>query len=254
MPTAQRPSPGPLPANSAYTYAVELSADEAIAIGAKTVRFSQPVINYLENFLAFPVGMSVPTGYYDRHQGLWVPSDNGLVVAIVGVTGGLADLDSTGDGDADDTTALGVTSAERRQLASLYPVGQELWRVPVAHFTPWDYNWPLGPPWDAIGPNGGPPWGDDPLDDPCLRSGSIIECENQTLGEFLDIAGTPFSLNYRSDRVAGRVAAKSLRIPVSRGEMPASLDHIELEVTVAGQRIGPKLLPGAMRDRHCCSR
>ncbi len=48
--------PGPLPANSAYTYAAEFSADEAIAIGAKTVRFSEPVINYLENFLGFPVG------------------------------------------------------------------------------------------------------------------------------------------------------------------------------------------------------
>jgi hypothetical protein len=49
--------PGPLPANSAYTYAAELSADEAIAVGAKTVRFSQPVINYVENFLGFPVGV-----------------------------------------------------------------------------------------------------------------------------------------------------------------------------------------------------
>ncbi len=153
------------------------------------------------------------------------------------VTGGLANLDSTGDGKADNTTALGVTGAERRQLASLYPVGQELWRVPIPHFTPWDHNWPYGLPWDAIGPNGGPPWGDSPLDDPCLRSGSIIECQNQTLGETIDVAGTPFSLHYRSDRVAGRVAAKSLHIPVSQGELPASLDHIELEVTVAGRRI-----------------
>jgi YD repeat-containing protein len=229
--------PGPLPANSAYTYAAEFSADEAIALGAKTVRFSRPVINYVENFLGFPVGTIVPTGYYNRDRTAWVPSDNGRVVAIVDVAGGLASLDITGDGSADDAAALGVTDAERRQLASLYQVGQELWRVPIPHFTPWDHNWPFGPPWDAIGPNGGPPRGDSPLDDPCEQSGSIIECQNQTLGEAIAVAGTPFSLHYQSDRVAGRTAAKSLHTPVSRGELPASLDHIELEITVAGQRI-----------------
>ena len=31
--------PAPLPANSGYTYCIELSADEAIKAGAKTVRF-----------------------------------------------------------------------------------------------------------------------------------------------------------------------------------------------------------------------
>ncbi|MEO8682988.1 MAG: hypothetical protein ABI665_28340 [Vicinamibacterales bacterium] len=30
--------------------------------------------------------------------------------------------------------------------------------------------------------------------------GSIIECQNQTLGEDVPIAGTPFGLSYRSNR------------------------------------------------------
>jgi hypothetical protein len=33
-----------------------------------------------------------------------------------------------------------VTDSERRQLAMLYAVGQELWRVPIPHFTPWDHK------------------------------------------------------------------------------------------------------------------
>src|SRR5207244_1920771 len=79
--------------------------------------------------------------------------------------------------------------------------------------------------------------------DPCERDGSIIECQNQTLGESIAVAGTPFRLHYQSDRVAGRTAARSLRIPLSRGTPPASLDHIELEITVAGQRIRQSFAP-----------
>ena len=235
--------PGPLPANSGYTYAVEFSADEAIAAGVKTVRFSQPLINYTENFLGFPVGGIVPTGYYDRDRAAWIPSNNGRVIKIVGVTGGMADLDITGDDVADDATILGVTAAERQQLAASYPAGRELWRVPIPHFTPWDHNWPFGPPFDAIGPNGGAPRGDDPLDDPCKRTGSIVECQNQTLGEVMEVSGTPFHLHYQSDRVAGRRAVSSLEIPLSGSDLPASLDRIELEISVAGRRFSGEFAP-----------
>ncbi|HXO43257.1 MAG TPA: hypothetical protein VN999_17535, partial [Thermoanaerobaculia bacterium] len=107
--------PAPLPPSSAYTYAVELGADEAAAAGA-TVKFSQPVPFYLENFLGFPVGGTVPAGYYDRASAAWVASDNGLVVQILSVTAGLADLDLTGTGAAADAAALaalGITADER---------------------------------------------------------------------------------------------------------------------------------------------
>jgi hypothetical protein len=133
--------PGSLPPSSGYTYAAEFSVDQALAAKATDVRFSQPVFIYVENFLSFPVGMNVPVGYYDRAKSAWVPSENGRIIKILSVAGGLADLDTNGDGQADAAAtlaALGVSDAERAQLASLYAVGQSLWRVPITHFTPWD--------------------------------------------------------------------------------------------------------------------
>ena len=38
--------------------------------------------------------------------------------------------------DAATLSALGVTDAERQQLATLYRAGQSLWQVPITHFTP----------------------------------------------------------------------------------------------------------------------
>lgn len=147
--------PAALPPNSAYTYAVEYSVDEALAAGAAEVRFNQPLIHYVENFLNFPVGTIVPVGYYDKTKGVWAPSDSGLVVAIVSVTGGLANLDTDGDGTADNDPALGITDEERQRVAGLYPAGQTLWRVPIAHFSAWDCNWAwsFGPSADADYPN-----------------------------------------------------------------------------------------------------
>jgi hypothetical protein len=98
--------PGALPASSAYTYAVEFSADEAESAGATTVSFSQPVIQYLENFLGLPVGTDVPEGGYDRTTGLWVATGNGRIVKILSITSGLANLDIDGSGQAASASAL----------------------------------------------------------------------------------------------------------------------------------------------------
>jgi hypothetical protein len=51
--------PGSLPTASAYTYAAEVSVDEAY-VGSDHVQFNQPVYYYVENFLKFPVGAVVP--------------------------------------------------------------------------------------------------------------------------------------------------------------------------------------------------
>ncbi|MCI0634487.1 MAG: fibronectin type III domain-containing protein, partial [Actinobacteria bacterium] len=134
--TGRRAMPAELPRASAYTYAVELSVDEAEALGAHTVTFSQPIAAYLENFLDLPVGEIVPSGYYDRRAGQWVPSSNGRAVRVVGESAGLALLDVTGDGIADSgatLTTLGITDVERAEVAALYDPGRSLWRVPVAH-------------------------------------------------------------------------------------------------------------------------
>ncbi|MGH8584547.1 MAG: RHS repeat-associated core domain-containing protein [Gammaproteobacteria bacterium] len=97
-----------------------------------------------------------------------------------------------------------------------------------------DYNWPFGPPPDA-GPPPVTPTGDPEPDDPCNTGGSTIECQSQVLGETMRLTGTPFSLNYRSDRVPGHQAADRLTLPLSGASVPASLKRIDLEITVAGQ-------------------
>jgi RHS repeat-associated protein len=225
--------PAPLPPASAYTYAAEFSADEAA--GAKELRFDQAVPFYLENFLNFPVGLAVPMAFYDRTKAAWMPSRNGRVVKVVSETGGLADLDITGDGIADDASSLGVDNAERQQLATLYDPPQTLWRVPVTHFSPSDANFPDALPTGAklaSGLGGGAP--KEP-EVPCPEYGSIIECENQTLGERVNVVGTGFTLNYRSDRVPGRIASRRLVIPLVGDTVPEGLSAIVLEIHVAGQ-------------------
>lgn len=237
--------PGGLPPTSGYTYAVELSADEAIAAGAKSVTFGQTLFNYVENFLAFPVGMVVPSGFYDRARGVWVPSENGRVIKIIGVTGGLADVDTVG---THGLPPLSLGTAERQQLAALYSVGQELWRVPITHFTPWDHNWPYGPPPDARAPNLRDDSGRDP-DDDCDEEGSIIQCLSQTLAERVPITGTPFHLRYDSSRAPGRKVSATVDVPLSGDQVPASLRRIELDITVAGRRF-TQTFPAAPNQRQ----
>ncbi len=248
----QQAMPGDLPPTSGYTYALEYSVDEAVAVGASTVQFSQPVIHYLENFLNFPVGMIVPAGYYDRNRTAWIPANNGRVIRVLSISSGLAELDTDGDGVADNSSALGITTAERQRLGSLYQAGQSLWRVPITHFTPVDLNWPYGLPDDARPPGAeGPPRPEQPEDDPDCRNGSIIECQNQVLGETVEITGTPLTLNYRSNRapVFGRGAAYVLKIPVSGTSLPASLRRIEVEVNIAG-RIFRQQLPATANQTY----
>src|SRR5581483_1094366 len=267
--------PGELPATSGYTYAVELGVDEALVNGKKVagqdVLFDQPVSVYVENFLHFPVGGVVPVGYYDNDHGVWVPWDNGRILKVLGVTAGVADLDTDGDDVADDTAtlaALGVTDAERTQLATLYTPGQSLWRMSVTHFSSWDSNWPYSPPPDGTPPNpwevpdavpeppplpgpeqplpddqdavgGGEPFAADfaatQVGETCPIAGSIVWRETQALGEAIPIAGTPFRLHYRSDRHPGYSSGHTLRLAVSGTTVPASLKRVNLEVQVAGR-------------------
>lgn len=231
--------PGVLPPASGYTYAVELSVDEALAAGARSVTFSQPVVLHLENFLDFRVGMAVPVGYYDRARALWVAAPNGRVIEITGITDGLAEVDSVGTGAL---PPLLLEEAERAELAALYSIGQQLWRVPVDHFTPWDCNWPYAPPLDAVPPNRPPPEPETEIED-CeeIVDGSILECQNQVVGQSVPIVGTPYSLTYRSDRVPGR--NRKLAISLSGPSVPDSLKRIDLEVEVAGRRFTQSFPP-----------
>jgi RHS repeat-associated protein len=242
--------PATLPPTSAYTYAVELSLDEAMAVGATSVTFSKKIPFYVDNFLGFSVGLPVPVGYFDRLRGIWVALNDGLVIKIGPINAGVASIvvDSTGvartSGDA-ALTSLEFTQSELQTLATLYPTGKTLWRSLVQHFSTYDCNYPAVPepgscnPDDpTCGPGPGPPTPDPRrnLDDPCTAAGSIIECENQILGERIPIAGTPFTLNYRSDRALGRTEAFHIDVPITGATAPPSiLKRIDVKATVAGR-------------------
>ncbi|MEX0708276.1 MAG: PKD domain-containing protein [Woeseia sp.] len=230
--------PAQLPPPTLYTYAVELSVDEARAAGASQVNFSEPVSFYLENFIGFPAGESVPAGYYDRQLGRWIAAPDGLVVDIVGEAGGMAELDIDNDGTADAPADLqnqfGITDAERMQIATLYESGDSLWRVPLQHFTPWDFNWTGDwagrPPWSRPRTGERNPF---PEDDPCEEYGSIIECQTRVLREDVPLSGIPARLNYRSDR---SVSGLTVEFDVTTGEpLSESITGISAELQVNGQ-------------------
>jgi RHS repeat-associated protein len=234
--------PGELPANSGYTYAVELSVDEAVAVGALTVTFDKPVYNYVDNFLNFPVGLAVPVGSYDQTQGQWMPSDDGRVVKIVSVTGGLADVDTDGDGSADSTAqlaALGFTDAERQELATLSSAGQTFWRVPLMHFSMRDYNYPKAPKPNST--PGTPQMPDKPQPCGCpdcdKLKGSIISPTTQSLGEDVPVAGTPFDLHYESMREPGRLDQYTVQTQLTDATVPQNVKRITVEIDVAGRLI-----------------
>ena len=70
-PSGPEAMPASLPGATAYTFAADLSADEAIAAGATGVGFATPVAIYADNFLHYPVGAAIPLGVYDETAARW---------------------------------------------------------------------------------------------------------------------------------------------------------------------------------------
>ena len=229
--------PADLPPSSAYTYAFEISADEADAAGAHGIRFDKPIPIYLENFLDLPAGTPVPIGYYNRQTAAWESEEDGAVIAIVAESGGRARIDLDGDGQPEDDAALeaaGVGIEEQQALAQAHEPGQSLWRGTVGHFSPFDFNWPFGLPIDAEAP---PLMSIDTglTDSPSCQIGSIIRVNNQTLAETVGIAGTDYQLFYQSDRTPGG-QRRVVDVEVSGDAPPASLKRIDTVLEIAGQR------------------
>jgi RHS repeat-associated protein len=226
--------PADLPPTSAYTYAVELALDEG-----GSAQFSSPVPVYVDNFLNFPIGTQVPSGYYDRNLGQWVPSVPGRVLKVLGVSAGKAELAADASGNAASAallSALGISDEERAQLAINYAVQSAFWRVPVSHFSVYDFNPSPSPP---AGAEPGAPGADTSAPPPDLceqAASSSIECETQVLKESVELAGTPFFLEYRSDHVVGRSDRYTLHVPATPHVLPGPLLGVEAEVTVAGRK------------------
>ncbi|NLG01805.1 MAG: choice-of-anchor A family protein, partial [Lentisphaerae bacterium] len=227
--------PGDLPPTVAYTYCVDISADEVPQrADGKSVLFDRPVFFYVDNFLGMPTGIQVPMAYYDAEAGMWVPTPDGRVVEIVDIAGDLAVLDTDTEPGADNTA--GVTEDERRNLAALYGIGKSLWRVPITHFTPYDCNYGVVRDEEAKPPNQPLPEGEPNVTEPGTKDGyGSVDIENRIFRETAEIAETPFRLHYSSDRMPGDMANYTLRIPVSGETVPDPLESITLEVQVAGQ-------------------
>ncbi|MGH8715837.1 MAG: RHS repeat-associated core domain-containing protein [Burkholderiales bacterium] len=71
---------------------------------------------------------------------------------------------------------------------------------------------PEQPPPEQPPPEQPPPPKPSRVDDPCLEAGSIIAAQNQSLGEAVDLVGTPFRLHYQSDRVPGRADVHAVAV------------------------------------------
>ncbi|MCB9772147.1 MAG: fibronectin type III domain-containing protein [Candidatus Omnitrophica bacterium] len=237
--------PAVLPPTSAFTYCVELKAD-----GVDRVRFKDPVVFYVDNFLGFDVGEIVPVGYYDRDRGQWVASDNGRVVKLLDTNSdGIVDaLDSDNDGLPNDLNSNGDFTDEVKGLddPAKYASGKTFWRASITHFTPWDLNWPIFVSADAIAPNAtGTPNVDQQKkkDEDCDKSvNSYVNCRSRIYHEDIAIPGTGLTLHFASNRVPDYKTI--ITVPASGATVPPSLKRIVVRVDIAG-RTFEKILPAS---------
>jgi RHS repeat-associated protein len=234
--------PATLPTETAYTYCSDLTVDGVN--DDETVEFNFPVIMYVDNFLGFNVGEIVPIGYYDRNKGEWVGSKNGAVVQLLDTDGdGKVDsLDATGDGEPDDIDGDGSITSEVNGIKdnSDYQIGMTYWRAEITHFTPWDHNWPYGPPDDAVDADGDITNDDNiPKSEPsCIDS--YIEPKKRIVHEDIKIAGTNLTLHYTSKRVSGYKYIIDVSNIVSP---PASAKFIIIKLEIAGKVYEKKFTP-----------
>ncbi len=246
--------PALLPPATAYTYCVDFSVDEADSIGrilqptlpAPDVVFSKPVVFYVPNFLDYPVGTVVPYGYYDRRNGRWVAGRDARIIQVLGDSAGTAALDVSGDGSRDSTStldSLGIGAAELQVLAAQYRPGAVLCRTSVDRFSNADCNFSVAPLTDYVRRPGTVPHMESKTPEPCEIQGSIIECEDRTLGERVPVSGTPYSLNYRSFRAPGDAVMRTIRVPVIGETVPNGLQGVIVNLDVAGKQYSVRV-PG----------
>ena len=228
--------PANLPKASAYTYCSDLEID-----GVKDeeeVNFDAPVVMYVENFLEFEAGEIVPVGYYDRNQGKWIGSDNGAVITLLDTNsdGTIDAVDSTGDGQPNDLDGDGSVSDEVAGIEDnpSFTVGKTYWRAAFTHFTPWDHNWPYGPPEDAEEPDQEDPKTDDDEENDCkVDVNSYITSKTRVFHEDIPVAGTNITLHYSSKRTHGY--QHIIDASVDTSNLPVSVQGAKVTLSVAGK-------------------
>lgn len=245
-----RRMPAALPEESAYTWAADYRIDEASGPDVRHVRFSKPVVSYIENFVDSAVGMAVPVGTYETSNGRWAGQPDGRVIKIVSISpDGRATIDVTGFGPAnvDELQRLDIDNAELDYLGATFQVGAKLWRTQLPHFSTVDKNHAWLAPIIKCDPRNGHlnddpeckerrPNDSDNADD-CEQSGSIIGCTDQTLGEAADLGGTPYGLRYSSNRTPGAREARAIKVPITGPVYDDTLMDAVVDVQIAGQRI-----------------
>ncbi|WP_394829347.1 RHS repeat-associated core domain-containing protein [Pendulispora albinea] len=231
--------PGALPPASAYTYASNFGFDETK--DAREVSFDKTVMAYVDNFLSMKIGTLVPSGAFAPEMDAWKASESGRVLAVVNGANGKRGYDTDGDGKADSATvlaALGITQAEIDASAPIAPVGKSFFRVPLQHFSTYDFNWGQAPAADAANPAqaaDGASNGCRPKED-VQKANSTILCESRLLTEQIPVVGTGLELHYSSERVAGHTESSTLTIPITEATVPASAKRAQVEIAVLGVR------------------
>ncbi|GAB7078898.1 hypothetical protein JCM14635_05710 [Megalodesulfovibrio paquesii] len=245
--TTPESMPAILPPTSAFTWCAEFSLDEALD---KPVQFTKPVTVWLDNFLGFEAGTMVPVGFYDRKEGAWIASENGVVVKLVDTNGdGIADgVDATGDNEPEDLNEDGSVTDELTGLTAeqLQGIGNTYWRVEVRHFSPCDFNWSVPAPEAPKSPQDQDK--NKPKKDKCkISKGSSVTNRTRELHQDVAIAGTGLTLNYASTRAAP--FGYSYRISITGDTISSAFEpDIDVLISVAGRKFAYKLPYEPNRD------
>jgi RHS repeat-associated protein len=235
--------PADIAANTVYEFAMEGQIRQTSSAGAPgtltNAQFTQDAFVYVrtdgwaggdESLASMGPDIAIPIGSFDRSTGVWRPGDGGRVLDITCASGAMT--------AQDPSSFLGTTEGNALCASGLLLATgtSRVWRVPVRHFSPVDFNqlgsYPTPTPGSAGGGAGGADGGGGPDDSPRCAPGSIIHCEGRAVSETLPLRGTDTSLVYHSAHHEGRRDAYTLTIrPVA---IPADVDMIAAVLTGGG--------------------
>lgn len=246
-PDGPKRMPASLPLQTAYTYALEITTDEAIAMGAEKVVFSKPVPFYVDNFLSLPSGLAMPLGYLNPKTGYWEAYPDGVVIDILSHESGRAVLKIGTDQAAtpSELAVHGIDNLELEKLATLYQPGKSIWRVRLNHFSIYDLNG-----------NGNSPRTNDPSDPnnnkvvkPVNCKGCEIDVISGNVTEKIDLPGTERSIHFSSRRGGTRAENARATIQYLSEEFPSNL-QVRISYGIAGKwtNVPAPLIPNATAE------